>query len=941
MNLRNSFLILFSFVLLLSCAGNKPQPAKVAPDLKTMDMPVDTLVHKGTLANGLTYYLRHNAKPAKRVELRLVVNAGSILENDLQQGLAHLCEHMAFNGSKHFHKQALVNYLESIGMRFGADLNAYTSFDETVYKLQIPTDDEEILKKGFWVLQDWAQNVTYDDEEIDKERGVVIEEWRLGRGAQMRMLDKQLPIMFKGSKYAHRLPIGQKAVLDTFKHETLRSFYKTWYHPALMAVVVTGDLDIPKMEALVHENFDALTNPQPLPVRKTFDVPDHKETLYAIASDPEAQYSVVSLNNGYPAEDESTIKAYREGIVERLFTGMFNSRLQELGQSEDPPFLYGYGYKGGFIRPFKSYSLTAVVKPGGISRGLEAIMTEARRIEQFGFTGSELMREKMSALRSMKKSFLERDKQESGRYADEYIRNFLTKESIPGISFEYEMYQKFLPGITLKEVDALADKWVKPHNRVVIVSVPEKEGLAVPTEAGLKQVLVDAQKTKISAYKDNALDQPLLAVKPKAGKVVKENHIKDLDLTEWTLSNGVKVVLKPTDFKNDEIVMSSFSPGGASQASTEDLTAAQMAASIVAQSGFGPFNQMQLQKQLAGKVVRVNMGIGELTEAFYGSTTPQDLKTMLQLLYLEFTAPREDSTAYNAYLGQMNAFLQNKGASPESIYQDSVLVTFTGHHPRYKPLTMETLKEMDLQKSLAFYKDRYADAGDFTFFFAGNFDLKTIRPLIETYLGGLPSTGRKETWKDVTFDYPAQKVENIFHKGIEPKSQNTIIFSGNIPWSEDNIVLLNALTNVLNIKLRERLREDKSGTYGVGVRASVSHFPRQRYKITISFGCDPKRVDELTSEMFSQIDSLQQFGLDNSYLDKVKNISQREFEKNVKRNNFWLSKMKYVYFNQIDPENILKRNERVHKLTMKEIQDAAKKYFNKDKYVRVVVLPEK
>ena len=792
MNLQKSFLILFSFVLLLSCAGNKPQPAKVAPDLKTMDMPVDTLVHKGTLANGLTYYLRHNAKPAKRVELRLVVNAGSILENDLQQGLAHLCEHMAFNGSKHFHKQELVNYLESIGMRFGADLNAYTSFDETVYKLQIPTDDEEILKKGFLVLQDWAQNVTYDDEEIDKERGVVIEEWRLGRGAQMRMLDKQLPIMFKGSKYAHRLPIGQKAVLDTFKHETLRSFYKTWYHPALMAVVVSGDLDISKMEALVHENFDSLTNPQPLPERKTFGVPDHEETLFAIASDPEAQYSVVSMNNGYPAEDESTIKAYREGIVERLFTGMFNKRLQELGQSEDPPFLYGYGYKGGFIRPFKSYSLTAVVKPGGISRGLEAIITEARRIEQFGFTESELMREKMSALRSMKKSFLERDKQESGRYADEYIRNFLTKEPIPGIAFEYEMYQKFLPGITLKEVDALADKWVKPHNRVVVVSVPEKEGLAVPTEAELKQVLANAQKTKISAYKDNALDQPLLAVKPKAGKVVKENHIKDLDLTEWTLSNGVKVVLKPTDFKNDEIVMSSYSPGGASQAATEDLTAAQMAANIAAQSGFGPFDQMQLQKQLAGKVVRVNMGIGELTEAFYGSTTPQDLETMLQLLYLEFTAPREDSTAYNALMGQMSAFLQNKGASPESIYQDSVLVTFSGHHPRYKPFTMETLKEMDLQKSIAFYKDRFADAGDFTFFFAGNFDLKTIRPLIETYLGGLPSSGRKETWKDVTFDYPANKVENVFHKGIEPKSQNTIIFSGDIAWSEDNVVLLNA-----------------------------------------------------------------------------------------------------------------------------------------------------
>ncbi len=927
--------------LFFSCAPKQAQITKAKPDYSEWALPVDSLVHKGVLKNGLTYYIRHNAKPEKRVELRLVVKAGSVLETDDQQGLAHLCEHMAFNGSKHFHKQELVSFLESIGMRFGADLNAYTSFDETVYMLQIPTDDEDVLDKGFYVLEDWAAHVTYDDEEIDKERGVVIEEWRLGRGAGQRMLDKQLPVILKGSRYAHRLPIGQKAVLDTFKHETLRRFYKTWYHPALMAVVAVGDLDVDKMEALIRRHFEPLTNPSPMPVRKTYSVPGHKETLYAIATDPEATSTTLSMYNVYPLEKEITNGDYRKGIVKRLFAGILNQRYQELSQREDPPFIYAYAGAGQFVGPTETYTINTMARPGQLDRAAEAMLTEARRVAEFGFTKSELMRQKQSMLRSMQKAFLERDKNESRSYADEYKRNFLNDEPIPGIGYEYEMYKRFLPGITLEEVNQLAEKWIQPHNRVFVVSAPEKEGQPAPTKDELIAVQQKVARTRLTPYQDDALDQPLLSREPAAGKVVAEKTIDTLHVTEWTLQNGVKVVLKPTDFKNDEIRFTAFSPGGYSLVADEDLFAAKTASGIIGSSGFGPFNAMQLQKKLAGKMAHVGTFIGELSEGMSGSASPQDLETMFRLIYLEFTSPREDSSAYRSYLTKIKSYLENKDRSPEAAYQDSVTATFTQHHPRYRPLSLKTLNQLDMKKSFRVYRDRFADAGDFTFVFVGNFTKEQMRPLVETYLGGLPAQGRKEHWADKTFNYPKTKKVNIFHKGLEPKSLNNFIFPGIYHWSDETVAELNTFVGVLRIKLREYLRESKSGTYGVGVSVRANHFPRERYSINISFGCDPQRVEELTRAMFSQIDSIRQFGVDESYLQKVKNMSAREFETSLKKNNFWLSALKQVYWNGQDPASILKRNERIQALTMKDIIRTANTYLDPDVYVRVVLLPER
>lgn len=942
MSLRKVFLLILPTIVFFACAANQPQPQIEQTKTDPLDalLPLDTLIHKGKLENGLTYYIRKNAKPEKRVDLRLVVNAGSILENDDQQGLAHFCEHMAFNGSEHFQKQELVNYLEGIGMRFGAELNAYTSFDETVYMLRVPTDSAEILDKGFLVLQDWAQHLSYESEEIDKERGVIIEEWRLGRGAGQRMRDKQLPIMLKDSRYANRLPIGKKAILDTFQHETLRDFYKTWYHPALMAVVVVGDIEITAMEKMIEKHFGGLTNPDPLPERTLYEVPAHEETLFAIASDPEATNSSVSLYNIFKTKSETTVKDYRESMAERLFTGMLNQRFQELSQSEDPPYIYGYAFRGAFVRTAQNYGMNAMVKSGGIARGLETLLTEARRVQEFGFTMSELERQKKSVLRSLQKTFDERDKQESERYANEFVRNFLQNEPMPGISFEYDLHKKLLPGINIEEVNALAKNWAEATNQVVVVSMPQKEGLALPTEEELKQVIVNVDSTHITAYSDDTVDLPLLADEPIPGKIVNEKYYENLDITECTLQNGIKVVLKPTDFKNDEIRFTSFSPGGYSQVSTENLIPARTASSIISGNGFGPFTKIQLQKLLTGKIAQVMPGIGELTEGLYGSASPQDLETMFQLAYLTFTAPRIDSTAYLSFIARNKAYYQNKDASPNEAYTDSVTVTFNGHHQRYKPFNLKTVDDFDLQKSFDFYRNRFADAGDFTFVFVGNFELENMKNLVEIYFGGLPTIGRTENWKDQTYNYPKGKIENIFHRGLDPKSLNSISFSGDFEWNAKNVALLNSLTNALRIKLRERIREEKGGTYGVRIKNSTRHFPRERYTIDISFGCNPERYQELTNEIFSQIDSVQTFGFDQIYLDKIKTNSARDFETSTKKNRFWLSAIRSAYFNNTDLNNILNKNEMIQNQTLDMLQAAAKKYLNTDNYVRVVMLPE-
>lgn len=939
--MRRLVLLLFAFSGLLSaCVSTTPPPVQRAATAE--ELPIDSLVTVGQLDNGLRYVIRKNQKPENRVELRLVVNVGSVLEDEDQRGLAHFVEHMAFNGTKNFAKQELVDYLELIGMRFGPDLNAYTSFDETVYMLTVPTDSTEVVETAFQILEDWAHQISFEPEEIDKERGVVVEEWRLGRGAQQRMFDEQLPILLKDSRYATRLPIGQKAVLDTFRHEALRRFYRTWYRPDLMGFVAVGDLESAVVESLVQDYFARIPAAASPLDRTVFPVPDHEETLFAIATDPEATYNSVSIYYKMDVRPQGTVSAYRRSLIEALYHQMFNQRLHERTKRPAPPFLGAYSGQGRWLRSKEFFILGAGVQNNGFDAGLEALLLEAARVREFGFTASELEREKKEMLRGMEQSYRERDKQQSSRFAAEYVRHLLTDEAIPGIAKEYELYQDLLPGIALAEVNALASEWTSEKNRVIAVEAPEQEGIAVPNEQDLWAIFAAVAQQEIAPYADEVSDEPLVAQVPAPAAIVARSQIPELGATWWTLANGIRVCLKPTDFKNDEILFRAYSPGGHSLVPDADYVAASTAASVVSEGGVGPFNKIELEKKLAGKVVRVAPWISNLREGLSGSASPEDVQTLFELIYAFFTAPRPDSTAFQAFQTRMKGSIQNRSARPGTAFSDTIAVTMAQYHHRARPWSLELLDEMDLATSMAVYQDRFADAGDFSFFFVGNFTLEAMEPLVCTYLGGLPATGREEAWRDVGIEAPEGVIDKAVYRGIEPKSQSRLIFTG--PFEYDgwkNNLELRAMTSVLQIKLREVLREDLGGTYGVWISGSGTRYPDEEYRISITFGCDPERVEELTQVIFEQIDSLKTVGTTDLYIDKVKEMRQRQREIDLEENSFWVGSLASLDFNGVDPRRLIQYSALVDSLTAEAVQQAAQTYFNMDRYVRVVLYPEK
>ncbi len=903
-------------------------------------LPVDPAVRMAELPNGVRYFIRENPEPRDRAELRLVIAAGSVLEDEDQLGLAHFVEHMAFNGTEHFARQELVDYLEGIGMQFGPDLNAYTSFDETVYMLTIPTDSAELVKTAFQILQDWAQGQTFDPEEIDKERGVVIEEWRLGQGARARMREEQLPILFKDSRYAERLPIGEPEVLESFDYETLRRFYRDWYRPDLIGVVAVGDFDADSIEALVIEHFADLLMPDDVRERVTYPVPDHEETLYAIATDPEAATNTVSIYWKQPARDDATHAAYRQSIVEGLYNRMMNQRLFELTQQADPPFLFGLSGQGRFIGPKEVYIMTAAVAPNGIERGLETLLVEGERVARFGFTESELEREKRELLRGMEQAFAEREKTESSSYASEYVRAFLYGEPIPGITYELELYKRFLPEIELAEVDRLASEWIVDRNRVLMINGPEKEGVRIPTAEQLAAVIAAVEDADITAYEDVASDAPLVEELPEPGPVIGTETLDEVGITRWELANGVSVLLKPTDFKDDEILMRAYSPGGTSLAPNDRHVPAMTATAAVTQGGAGSFDLIALQKALAGQAVRVAPYIASLSEGFSGNVSPQDLETLFQLTYLYFTAPRKDPEAFQSWKTRMQAFLANRSAEPLTAFFDTITVTMTQGHPRARPPSVELYDETDLDQSFAFYQDRFADASDFTFVFVGTFQPDSLRPLVERYLGGLPSTGREESWRDVGIRPPTGVIEKTVYRGIEEKSQTRIIFSGPFEWTRENRHHMASLARALRIRLREVLREDLGATYGVGVGASPSKIPREEYEFSISFGTAPERLEEMADSVFAVIARFKAEGPDQQIVDKVKEQQRRSLETNLRENGYWMGQIVARLASGGDLRNIVTYDEVIEKLTAEDIQAAARLYLSTENYVRVSLYPE-
>ena len=892
--------------------------------------------------NGLRYWIRENREPKNRAELRLVVNAGSVLEDEDQRGLAHVVEHLAFNGTTHFPQQKLVDFMESIGMRFGSDLNAFTSFDETIYVLQIPMDSPAILDNAFLILEDWAHNVTFDPKAIDKERGIIVEEWRLGQGAAARMRDKQIPILLAGSRYAERLPDGKKEVIESFAYDTLKRFYRTWYRPNLMAVIAVGDFDKARIEGLVKKHFGPLTNPPGAPAHPSYPVPDHDGTLFAITPDKEASQSVVAVYHKLPAADQSTVGSYRRMLVERLFNDMINERLTEIAQKPDPPFLGAVSSRGRFVGSKDAYVLSALVGDGGIPKGLQALYTEGERVARFGFTATELERRKATAMRYFERALAEKETADSNSYAEEFTRAFLEGEPTPGIQYEYDLHKQFLPGITLEEVNALAREWMTDRNRVVMASLPEKPGVAVPTEAELRKVLADVQtEMGIAAYEDTTTDAPLLAAEPAAGEIVARREIPEVGVTEWTLSNGARVVLKPTSFKEDEILFQAISPGGISIAEDMNLVPANTADQVVPAGGLGVFSAVDLEKKLAGKAVSIRPSIDELDESLSASASPKDAEILFQLVYMTFTEPRPDPVVFDVLKSQLKTYLENRTKSPETVFTDTLRTTLQRDQPRFRPMTVEEIPLLNLEKSLAFYRDRFADASDFTFVLVGKLDLAAIEPLVTRYLASLPSLNRKETWKDWRVSPPEGVVKRTVEKGVEPKSMTAIVFSG--PFKDDpgSRINIRAAGQILESRLRKLLREKLSGTYDVSVRPSYGRIPREEFRVSIDLGTDPDRMDEMTKAIFSEIKKMQKKGPTAPEVDEIRLAESRSYETDSRQNGWWLGELIDSYWLGEDPAAIVKFTDSLKLLTRDSVKAAARTYFNTKRYVQVTLYPEK
>jgi zinc protease len=942
---RTRTALLVAAILVASCmVAARQQAATNATQATalTQQMPVDPQITVGKFANGLRYYIRANKKPEKRAELRLVVKAGSILEDDDQRGLAHFVEHMAFNGTKHFPKHELISFIESLGMRFGADLNAYTSFDETVYMLQVPTDKPETMDQALLILEDWAHNVSFDHAEIDKERGVVMEEWRLGRGAGSRTRDKLFPIMFKGSRYANRIPIGLPEIIQNSKPERLKKFYADWYRPDLMAVVAVGDFDKAAIEKLITGHFGsipAVTAPRPRP---TYDIPDRAETGFAITTDKETTTTSVEVDTLLPAREQGSIGEYKQNTVDRLFSGMLSARFSELAQKPDAPFLFAYSGRGRFLAHTKdAATLAALVKEDGIERGLEALLSEAERVSRYGFTESELARQKQSMLRTYERLAIEKENRLSASRADEYIRNFLENESLPTAEDEYALHQRFLPEITLAEINNLTKEWFPAQNRLVVVTAPQKSGLVMPDEPKLAAMLKAVPAKELKPYVDTINSATLLDPIPEPGTIAKTSTRDAIGITEWELSNGVRVVLKPTTFREDEILFRATSPGGTSLASDKDYISANTATQVITAGGLGKFNVIDLRKLLTGKVASATPFIDELEEGLNGSSSRKDLETMFQLIYLRFTQPRADATAFGVQATQAKTIMANQTALPEFAFFDALTKAMFQNHPRRRLSTPATVDEWNLDKSLAFYKDRFADASDFTFFFVGSFDPAMMRPLVERYLGALPSTRRKETWKDVGVKTPTGLVEMKVEKGIEPKSQAAIVFSGPFEFDQTHRIAIRAMSEILQTRLLETIREELGSTYSISANSNYQRIPNPEYSISIQFGCAPERTEDLIKRVFQEIEKLKADGPTDKQLSDEKEALVREFETNSKQNNYLLNQISARYQNGEDPAAIWNIPEFYKKLDAATVQQAAKTYLNTNKFVKVTLFPER
>ena len=915
---------------------------KKMSDMASELIPVDERVTHGVLDNGIHYYIQPNSKPENRAELRLAVNAGSILEDEDQLGLAHFVEHMAFNGTENFEKSELVDYLESIGTRFGPDLNAFTSFDETVYMLQVRTDSTNLFDKGMLILRDWAGGITFDHEEIDKERGVVESEWRSRLSPDQRMQNEYFPIMYQGSQYAERLPIGDPEIIKNANYETVKRYYKDWYRPDLMAVVVVGDVDVDDVEGQINELFGDIpvaTDPRP---RTKFDVPHHPETLVSVVSDKEASFTNVQLMYKHDKIKTETVEDYRSSLVRNLYNSMLGARLQEISQSADPPFLFANTGYSGNVGDLDTYSSFAFTPEGKASAALETLLTENKRVLLHGFTPGELERAKKVVMERAEKNLKEMDKTESARLVMRYVFRYLDNIPTPSPKQTLGLYNEYIPTVTLNEVNGLASQWIRDESRVVVVTGPEKAESPLPDEGTVRNMLREIAAADVDPYEDDVVETPFFEHELAAVAVARDESFDNVGVRYVELDNGVEVYLKQTDFKNDEILMTATSPGGSSLYGEDEYFNASNSASIVSEAGIGEFSPTQLQKLMAGKTVSVRPFVGTLSEGMNGSASPDDLEIMFQMVYKYFHEPRIDEEAFTGFVAKQSGLYKNLMSNPDFFFSDYVSNKQFDNHPRVGFPSAEDWTDLDYGRAMEIYHERFGDASDFTFTFVGNFDEPIIMDYVQKYLGNLPTIDREEDWQDVGVRAVKGGIKDRFKKGEAPKTNVNMYYHGDYKYNGENNYIMSSSLAYLRIKLREALREDLGGVYGVRVSGGGSKKPIENYGITISFNADPPMTDKLVEAAKEVIEKAIEEGPSDLDMTKVKETQKQGRIKSLKENRYWQRRIGQEHDDEKNFDDILLESleAKINSLTASDIQGAIGQYFSYDNYIEIIMDPQ-
>ena len=919
----------------------------VKPVMSQIDLnqpvPVDPEVRIGVLDNGITYYIRHNEEPKERASFYIFQNVGALLEEDNQNGLAHFLEHMAFNGTEHFEGKGILHTLEKHGVAFGRNINAYTAYNETVYNLSdVPTKDEALVDTCLLILHDWTDFLLLTDEEIDAERGVITEEWRTRRNSGYRLRDQYFPVLLKGSKWAVRDVIGDTTVIRYHKPETLKKFYHDWYRTDLQGIAIVGDVDVDQVEASIQSIFSDVKPIENPKERTKFEIPEHEDTYFVLATDKEATQSVINIYSLEKNKDGEvkTLGDYRNNYIQTLFNTMIGNRIQELLQKGTPPFVNGYIQHGGFVRGYNTTVIGTTANPNEEAKALEAIYTEAYRAKLHGFTEGELERAKINLLTSIESGYKQRDKIRNDRFARDYKDHFLTKDAIPSMEFSFEFASKILPTITVDEVSAKAQEWVNDKNRTIVITGPDKD-VEHLTEAEAFEILQKVENANIEAYVDEATAQELISEELPGGKIVSTKPIEELSAVEWTLENGAKVIFRKADFEKDNVAIRSYSPGGKSLYNVAELPSAEMLNSFIGAYGVGDFSSITLNKLLAGKKVSVNPGIGELTEGINGSSTPKDFETMMQLLYLYFEHPRFDEEAHNALLARYKAYVMNVEKDPAKIQNDSLTNILTSYSPRNLDFNSDYISKVDFNTIKEIYSERYKDASDFTFIIVGNIEEATVKAMVEKYIGSLTDIDRKETW----LDHPMNMPKGVTEKKIEipfttPKTNVNVVFESDMKYKRENELLMSVVKGLLRLNYTETVREKEGGTYGVRVGGSVSELPSPETSLSINFDCDPDKAEHLKSIIYKELYNIVDNGPNSVDFDKtIKNLL-KDREQSKEHNSYWMNSIYNYYFYNINTASDKAYEDILKNMTEKDVQKYLKKFIKGADRVDVQFVPK-